>query len=82
MLEMSNSDTTVDTFFKGILQRHIEFQCQHHVIKGEGRCFCKKKKVFDPKKKKDFSVDDWILYKAVFVKFLLKSWLETYLEQN
>ena len=54
------------------------------MISGEARCFCKKRKLFDSKKKsKDISIDDWIdkdkRIEKVVVKFLLKSWIESYL---
>lgn len=62
----------------------MDFQCKHSVISGEARCFCKKRKLFDSKKKsKDISIDDWIdkdkRIEKVVVKFLLKSWIESYL---
>ncbi|CAD8148434.1 unnamed protein product [Paramecium octaurelia] len=82
LLEVSNQDINVDLFFKGILQRHMEVDCRHTVIQGEGRCFCKKKKIFDSKKKKEVILDDWLIHKNIFVKFLMKSWIEIKLNQN
>ena len=35
--------------------------------------------IFDSKKVKDAPLDKWIGNKTIFVKFLLKSWLETFL---
>ncbi|CAD8121761.1 unnamed protein product [Paramecium sonneborni] len=78
-LEISMTDISIDTYFKGILQRHLDFECQHPVIKGEGRCFCKKKRVYDSKKRKEVRVEEWITMKAIIMKFLIKSWIETYL---
>ncbi|CAD8068730.1 unnamed protein product [Paramecium sonneborni] len=82
LLEVSSQDINVDLFFKGILQRHMEIECKHTVIQGEGRCFCKKKKIFDSKKRKEVSIDDWLIHKNIFVKFLMKSWIEIKLSQN
>ncbi|CAD8107864.1 unnamed protein product [Paramecium primaurelia] len=78
-LEISLSDITIDTYFKGILQRHMDFECQHPEIKGEARCFCKKKRVYDSKKRKEVRVEEWFMMKAIIMKFLMKSWIETYL---
>ncbi|CAD8070191.1 unnamed protein product [Paramecium primaurelia] len=82
LLEVTNQDINVDLYFKGILQRHMEQECRHTIIQGEGRCFCKKKKTFDSKKKKEVMLDDWLIYKNIFVKFLIKSWIETKLMDN
>ncbi|CAD8096084.1 unnamed protein product [Paramecium primaurelia] len=81
-LEVSLTDISIDTYFKGILQRHLDFECQHPVIKGEGRCFCKKKRVYDSKKRKEVRVEEWITMKAIIMKFLIKSWIETYLSNR
>jgi hypothetical protein len=35
--------------------------------------------VYDSKKMKDATIDKWIFNKSIFLKFLIKSWLETYL---
>ncbi|CAK58161.1 unnamed protein product (macronuclear) [Paramecium tetraurelia] len=81
-LEVSLSDISIDTYFKGILQRHLDFECQHPEIKGEARCFCKKKRVFDSKKRKEVRVEEWFTMKAIIMKFLMKSWIETYLSDR
>ncbi|CAD8195861.1 unnamed protein product [Paramecium octaurelia] len=81
-LEVSLSDISIDTYFKGILQRHLDFECQHPEIKGEARCFCKKKRVFDSKKRKEVRVEEWFTTKAIIMKFLMKSWIETYLSNR
>ncbi|CAD8089602.1 unnamed protein product [Paramecium sonneborni] len=82
LLEVSNQDINVDLFFKGILQRHMEVECKHTVIQGEGRCFCKKKKIFDSKKRKEVNIDNWLIHKNIFVKFLMKSQIEIKLNKN
>lgn len=60
----------------------MEEECKHTVIQGEGRCFCKKKKIYDSKKKREVMLEDWLTYKNIFVKFLLKSWIEIKLNEN
>ncbi|CAD8090150.1 unnamed protein product [Paramecium sonneborni] len=82
LLEVTNQDINVDLFFKGILQRHMEQECKHTIIQGEGRCFCKKKKTYDSKKRKEVMLDDWLIHKNIYVKFLIKSWIETKLMDN
>ncbi|CAD8103477.1 unnamed protein product [Paramecium sonneborni] len=82
LLEVTNQDINVDLFFKGILQRHMEQECKHTIIQGEGRCFCKKKKIFDSKKRKEAMLEDWLIHKNIFIKFLIKSWIEIKLMDN
>lgn len=52
------------------------------MIIGEGKCFCKKRSVYDSKKRKEALVINWMNNKSIFVKFIIKSWIEVYSALN
>ncbi len=71
-----------DTFFKGILNSHLTESCQNPSLNGPTKCFCKLKIVFDAKKHKDASIALCHSNKSIFAKFLIKSWLESFIQYN
>ncbi|KAL4499680.1 hypothetical protein ABPG72_017220 [Tetrahymena utriculariae] len=71
-----------DSVYKGLICQHLENPCPHP---NEGEtCFCKQKIIYDPKKRRDTSIDKIFLTQnnSIFTKFLIKSWQETHLHLN
>ncbi|KAL4476170.1 hypothetical protein ABPG74_009903 [Tetrahymena malaccensis] len=71
-----------DSIYKGLICQHLENPCPHP--NESETCFCKQKIVYDPKKRKDTSIDKIFLAQnnSIFTKFLVKSWHETHLHLN
>ena len=38
--------------------------------------------MYDSKKRKEVRIEDWITMKAIIMKFIIKSWIETYLSDR
>lgn len=48
--DRSAQDRYDDNVFKGLIQNHIRKECPHPIDFKYGKCFCKMKYIFDPKK--------------------------------
>lgn len=78
----SSTNLVSDALMKGIIGEHLSKPCPHP--NQSEMCFCKMKVLYDPKKRKDTTLDKVFQTQnnSIFTKFIVKSWFETHLQFN